>query len=176
VSASAAYDLVSLIEWAIARAGNIWDGGLTIKKTRGWRPRGQNCYPLSLGAGIGQLSAQAVSWVSTSAELPCQAEQAEREAAQMAECTFQPTLLARSSGRREEHAHGQGSAAAEAPVVVRGLNRHLELQAREWLRTLGQCLAGGSELADDSAQACLGTAEGRHGVMHAACILWHAAS
>ena len=45
----------------------------------------------------------------------------------MAECTFQPTLLARS-GRRDVCESGHGSA-AEVPVLVRGLNRHLELQA-----------------------------------------------
>ena len=75
----------------------------------------------------------AASSVLTSAESWFQAEQAEREAAQMAECTFHPRLLARAS-RREAHAgsHSDAAAAAAAgaPVLVRGLNRHLELQVR----------------------------------------------
>jgi hypothetical protein len=59
--------------------------------------------------------------------LALQEEQAQREAALMAECTFQPTLR----GRRTEGPKSAGAGShAEAPVLVRGLNRHLELQAR----------------------------------------------
>ena len=66
-----------------------------------------------------------------------QEEQAEREAAKMAECTFRPTLLAR--GRGSEAA--VGGSHAEAPVLVRGLNRHLELQARPSISaSLAACL------------------------------------
>ncbi len=113
--------------------------------------------------------AQAVPLALTSARLCRQAEQAEREAALMAECTFQPTLLARSS-RREEHAGGQGSGTdAEAPVVVRGLNRHLELQARGPAASTGTVLRSGSVLADVF-PSVLGpdAAKGHHGMTHAA--------
>ena len=67
-------------------------------------------------------------------QLAIQEEGAERERAELAECTFKPRLL---NGR----SHTTAAAASGAPpVVVRGLNRHLELQVRNERTILSICI------------------------------------